>query len=232
MRLTLAPVTPRGNEPGPRSLEHTFWNFMMCCNSTGAARAGRACLLVCAFLGGSAAYAEDWPLSAQDLARLDHREVLLPAPTEGNQTDGKFRSAIEIDASAERIFRTMTDCAQALKFVPHLIHCQVLETAADGSWQTVEHQVNYGWYLPRATYVFRAAYEPFDRISYTGVRGDFREIDGIWDFSPRRNGAATIVTYRARVALRFFVPRWILLASLKHDLPALMRGLRERCESP
>ena len=126
----------------------------------------------------------------------------------------------------------MTDCAQALKFVPHLIHCTVLETAPDGSWQTIEHEVNYGWYLPRASYVFRAAYEPFERVSFTGVRGDFRENDGVWELSPRRDGAATLVTYRAQVAPRFFVPRWMVLASMKHDLPALMQGLRVRCEAP
>jgi len=26
--------------------------------------------------------------------------------------------------------------------------------------------------------------------------------------------------------------RWMVLASLKHDLPALMQGLRARCEAP
>ncbi|HEY5102073.1 MAG TPA: SRPBCC family protein [Steroidobacteraceae bacterium] len=205
---------------------------MMCCDSIAAARAGRACLFVCALLAGSAAHADDWPLSVEDLARLDHGEVLLPPAAMGDQADGRFRAAIEIDASAERVFHTMTDCAQALQFVPHLIHCQVLETAPDGSWQTIEHEVNYAWYLPRATYVFRAAYEPFDRVSYTGVRGDFREINGVWDLAPRRDGSATVVTYQAQVALRFFLPRWVVLASLKHDLPALMRGLRQRSEAP
>jgi len=204
---------------------------MMCCATTWMARARRACLLASALLTGIDAYAGDWSLSAGDLERLDRREVLLPAPAERDHADGSFRAAIEIEAPAEKVFRTMTDCAQALKFVPHLIHCTVLETAPDGSWQTIEHDVNYGWYLPRASYVFRAAYEPFERVSFTSVRGDFRENDGVWELAPRRDGAATVVTYRAQVALRFFVPRWMVLASLKHDLPALMQGLRARCEA-
>jgi uncharacterized protein YndB with AHSA1/START domain len=194
--------------------------------------ARRAWLLVCALIAGSGAYADDWSLSAEDLARLDRREVLLP-PAARDHADGSFRAAIEIDAPAERVFRTMTDCAQALKFVPHLIHCTVLETAPDGSWQTIEHEVAYGWYLPRASYVFRAAYEPFERVRFSGVRGDFRENEGLWELAPRHDGAATVVTYRAQVvAPRFFVPRWIVLASLKRDLPALMQGLRARCEAP
>ena len=183
-------------------------------------------------MAGRGAYADDWSLSAEDLASLDRREVLLPPATEHTRDAGSFRAAIEIDAPAERVFRTMTDCAQALKFVPHLLHCTVLETAPDGSWQTIEHVVGYGWYLPRAAYVFRAAYEPFERVSFSSVRGDFQENEGVWELAPRRDGAATVVTYRAQVAPRFFVPRWLVLASLKHDLPALMQGLRARCEAP
>jgi len=209
-----------------------FWNFMMYCATTWMACARRAWVLLCALLAASGAYADAWPLSDADLEHLDRREVLLPAPRERDRSDGTFRAAIEIAAPVEQVFRTMTDCAQALKFVPHLIHCTVLETAPDGTWQTIEHEVNYGWYLPRASYVFRAVYEPFERVSFSSVRGDFRENEGVWELSPRHDGAVTVVTYRAQVAPRFFVPRWMVLTSLKRDLPALMQGLRARCEAP
>ena len=205
---------------------------MMCCTKNRLPCASRAGLLLCALVAGGGAYADDWSLSAEDLARLDRREVLLPPPPGRDHAAGNFRAAIEIEAPAERVFRTMTDCAQALKFVPHLIHCVVLETAPDGSWQTIEHEVNYGWYLPRARYVFRAAYEPFERVSFSSVRGDFRENQGVWELLPRRDGAGTVVTYRAEVVPQFYVPRWMILASLKRDLPALMQGLRALCETP
>jgi hypothetical protein len=219
--------------PGRKRWNILFSNLMHCRATTLLACARRAWLLVCALIAGSSAYADDWSPSAEDLARLDGREVVLVPPAERNHADNSFRAAIEIAASAERVFRTMTDCAQALKFVPHLIHCTVLETAPDGSWQTIEHEVGYGWYLPHASYVFRAAYEPFTRVSFSGVRGDFRENEGVWELAPRRDGATTVVTYRALVVTpRFFVPRWMVLASLKHDLPELMRGLRARCEAP
>jgi len=205
---------------------------MKCCVTNSLACARRAALLLGALLACSGAHADAWPLSAEDFARLDRREVLLPPPPGRDHADGSFRAAIEIDAPAERVFRTMTDCAQALNYVPHLIHCAVLATAPDGSWQTIEHEVNYGWYLPRARYVFRAAYEPFDRVSFSSVRGDFRENEGVWELIPRHDGAVTVVTYRAEVAPRFYVPRWMILASLKRDLPALMQGLRTLCETP
>jgi uncharacterized protein YndB with AHSA1/START domain len=205
---------------------------MMCCTKNWLPCAPRAWLLLCALVAVGGAYADDWSLTAEDLARLDRREVLLPPPPGRDHAAGSFRAAIAIEAPAERVFRTMTDCAQALKFVPHLIHCVVLETAPDGSWQTIEHEVNYGWYLPRARYVFRAAYEPFERVSFSSVRGDFRENQGVWELLPRRDGEVTVVTYRAEVVPQFYVPRWMILASLKRDLPALMQGLRALCETP
>jgi uncharacterized protein YndB with AHSA1/START domain len=202
----------------------------MCCATTWLASARRLLLAVCAGLACSGAAAPEWTLSDEDLARLDQREVLLPAGSE--RDSGSFRAAIEIDAPAERIFRTMTDCAQALEYVPHLTRCAVLESAPDGSWQTIQHEVTYGWFLPRASYVFRAEYQPFERVRFSVVRGDFQQNDGVWELVPRRDGAATIVTYRAHVVPRIYVPRRIVLASLKRDLPALLQGLRARCEAP
>ena len=202
----------------------------MCCATTWLASGCRPFFVVCAWLAALQRRVRTGlgALRPEDLAHLDQREVLLPSRAEHERAAGSFREAIEIAAPAERVFRTMTDYAQALKFVPHLSRCAVLETAPDGSWQTILHEVHYGWFRPRAAYVFRAEYEPFERVSFSGVRGDFQENEGVWELMPRHDGAATVVTYGAQVAPRFFVPRWIALASLKRDLPAL----RARCEAP
>jgi uncharacterized protein YndB with AHSA1/START domain len=203
----------------------------MCRAIPWLASAQRPLLIICALIACAGARAQDWTLSGADMARLDRREVLLPPDPNHDANDGRFRAAIEIDAPAERVFRIMTDCAQALKFVPGLTRCSVLVTAPDGSWQTILHEVSYGWFVPRASYVFRAEYEPFVRVRFSAVRGDFAQNEGVWELVPRRDGAATIVTYRAQVMPRFYVPRWIALASLKRDLPALLEGLRARCET-
>lgn len=204
----------------------------MCRATTRLASARRPLLVVCALLACAGARAQEWTLSAEDLARLDRREVLQPPAIDHDRSDGNFRAAIQIDAPAEQVFRTMTDCAQALKFVPHLTRCSVLATAPDGSWQTILHEVNYSWFLPRASYVFRAEYQPFERVDFSAVSGDFEANEGVWELVPRHDGAATVVTYRAHVVPRLYVPRWIALASLKRDLPALLLGLRARCEAP
>jgi len=135
--------------------------------TTSLASARRPFFVVFTLLTCRGASTQNWTLSAEDMARLDRRDVL-----------------------------------------------------------------NFSWFLPRAAYVFRAEYQPFERVHFSGVSGDFEENEGVWELMPRRDGAATVVTYRAHVVPRLYMPRWIALASLKRDLPALLQGLRARCETP
>jgi hypothetical protein len=79
--------------------------------------------------------------------------------------------------------------------------------------------------------VFRAEYEDFRRIRFSHVSGDLRENQGTWEFTPSESGESTIVTYNARVVPRNYVPRWLMRAALRSDLPALLKGLRSACES-
>jgi ribosome-associated toxin RatA of RatAB toxin-antitoxin module len=174
----------------------------------------------------------DWTLTEAELARLGNGAVLVDAELASDRPTGNVRAAVQVRASAERIFRTLTSCAEALRFVPHLRRCAVLETAPDGSWQVVEQEIDYGWFMPRAYYVFRADYDGFERVRFSNVRGDFRENRGEWSFHPTADGTATVVTYRVQVVPRFMVPRWLMRSTLKRDLPDLMKGLRGRAEGP
>jgi len=171
-------------------------------------------------------------LSDADSAGLSRGEVVVVAEVARDRPGGDVHAAIEIAAPAEEIFRTLTDCAKALKFVPHLEHCEVLESAPDGSWQIVEHRVDHGWFAPKARYVFRAEYESFRRIRFTHVGGDLRENQGTWEFLPSEDGTSTLVTYNAHIVPRTYVPRWLLRSALRSDLPTLLKGLRGACESP
>jgi uncharacterized membrane protein len=174
---------------------------------------------------------DDWTLTAAELARLGDGTVLVDAELASDRPTGNVRAAVQIRAPAERVFRTLTDCSEALRFVPHLRRCAVLDTAPDGSWQVVEQEIDYGWFMPRAYYVFRAEYEGFERIRFSNVRGDFRENRGDWTFRSTPDGKATIVTYRVQVVPRFIVPRWLMRSTLKRDLPELLKGLRTHAEA-
>jgi hypothetical protein len=173
----------------------------------------------------------DWALSETQLNQLKSGAVVSEGEVSSGPPAADIRAAVEVNASPETVFRTLTDCKLALRFVPHLKRCNVLDTAADGSWQDVEQLVDYGWLVPRANYVFHADYDRFKRIRFTNLRGDFRENHGVWEFESLNGGQATLVTYQARVAPAFYVPRWMMRSMLKRDLPDLMRGLRSYAES-
>jgi hypothetical protein len=174
--------------------------------------------------------ARAWEPTAEQRAELSNGGVIVIADVDSSRRSGEVKAAVQITAGAEEIFRTLTDCAQALEFVPHLERCSVLERAPDDSWQVVEQDLDYSWYLPRITVVFRAEYEPFEHIRFTQVRGDLKVNEGTWQLTPVHDGASTIVTYSVRVVPRFYVPRRMMQSSLKRDLPDLLRGLRARCE--
>jgi len=175
---------------------------------------------------------KEWTPSAADFEKLERGEVLLFSDVDHGSDKDAVRAVVKIKASPEQVFRTMTSCDRALHFVPRLKLCKVLETAADGSWQTVEHEVDGNAYLPKARYVFRADLERYDRIRCTEISGDFRENRGLWTFRPVvGDETTTLVTYTVHIVPRFYAPRWMVRSSLKRELPVLMAAFRDVTQS-
>lgn len=171
------------------------------------------------------------PLTDAERARVLGGEVLVATDAAGSGGGGPqgARAAIRIAAPPGRVFAVMTSCEEALRFVPRLESCRVLETAADGSYELVEQVVNLRWYLPRIRFVFRADYSPPREVRISNVSGGLREHEGRWTLDPLEGGAATLVEYRVRVVPRYPVPQWLILATLKRDLPETLRALAARC---
>jgi ribosome-associated toxin RatA of RatAB toxin-antitoxin module len=193
----------------------------------------RAFVLLAVLLASHPARGAEWQPSSAVLEKLARGEVVLDTSDDNGELDkADMRVAIQIEASPEHVFRTMTSCEQAMRFVPRIRRCKVLETARDGSWQTVEHEVDGNAYLPHTRYVFRADLERFRRIRCTEVSGDFRENRGVWTFRPVKEATATLVTYTVHIVPRFYAPRWAVRASLKRELPTLMTALRDVAQAP
>lgn len=171
------------------------------------------------------------PLTGPERARVLAGEVLVAtdAGSPGAAGSQGARAAIRIAAAPQRVFAIMTSCEEALRFVPRLESCRVVETAADGSYQLIEHVVNPRWYLPRIRFVFRADYTPPREVRISNVSGGLREHEGRWTLESLDHGAATLVAYRVRVVPRYPVPEWLILATLKRDLPDMLRALAARC---
>lgn len=185
----------------------------------------------CLLLSSGATQASEWLLSTEELRQLEQGEVLVHTVGAPGRPEGEVRAAVQITAPSAFVFSTITDCEQALEYVPHLERCEILERAPDRAWEIVEQELDYGWHLPSLHYVFRAEYESSGRIHVTHVRGDLRENRAEWRLIPARDGVATIVTYQAHVVPRIYVPRWLMRRTLSQELPAMLEALRAYVEA-
>jgi polyketide cyclase/dehydrase/lipid transport protein len=165
--------------------------------------------------------------------RLAAGEVVVQTAT-GNDSarlEGRVRAAVWIRAPAQAIWDAVTDCRQAVAFVPGLRSCRRVDRAPDGRWEEFEHEVRYAWYLPSVRYVFRADYDPPRRIDFHRVSGDLKEEAGSWRLTAAPVVAATQVEYELYVQPGFWIPQTLITRALRRDLPAALTALRERVES-
>ena len=171
------------------------------------------------------------PMSpAADLAQesAQHGDIDVAVALDVGEQSGTARAAVRIHARREVVWSLITSCAEALHLVPGLVACEVRETAPDRSWQRIRHVLDYSWYVPKLTYEIRASYDRPSLVSIERVSGDLRVLRGSWVLEG--DGDYTIAHYAVDLAPGFWVPRWIVRAALKRDLPKMLRALRTRAE--
>jgi len=186
--------------------------------------------LVLALLEPAAAAAQSaWVADPAIQQRLAAGEVVVATSAiDPAHPRGRVRAAVRIPAAPEQIWRIVTDCREALSFVPGLRGCRRVDGAADGSWQDVEHEMRYSWLLPTVRYVFRADYERPHRIDFHRISGDLKEEEGTWLFTPTADGVGTVVEYEVYVDPGFWIPQALVAHTLRRDTRAVLTGLRER----
>jgi Polyketide cyclase / dehydrase and lipid transport len=169
-------------------------------------------------------------LPGADLAQesAQHGDIDVTVALDAGEQSGNAKATVRIHARREVVWSLITSCTEALHLVPGLVGCEVRETAPDGSWQRIRHVLDYSWYVPKLTYEIRATYEQPSRVSIERVSGDLRTLRGSWVLE--RDGDYTIARYAVDLAPGFWVPRWIVRAALKRDLPKMLRALRSRAE--
>ncbi len=142
---------------------------------------------------------------------------------------GRATATVRIHAGGEVVWSLITSCAEAVKLVPGLIDCEVLETAPDRSWQRIRQVMDYSWFVPKLTYEILATYDKPARVSIERVSGDLSTLKVSWIL--KSDGDYTIAQYSVDLAPGFWVPRWLVRGALKRDLPKMLRALRTRAES-
>lgn len=189
----------------------------------------------CALLASVARAAEGgWLADTQVQRRLAAGEVVVEAATasdpEGSR--GRVRAAVLIEARPEAIWAVITDCREAVKFVPGLRLCRRIDGAPDGRWVNIEQEIDYSWFLRTVHNVLRADCDPPRRIDFHRVSGDLKQEAGSWLLTPTPGGSATVVEYEMYLDPGFWIPQWLINRTLRKDVPGALAGLREQVEHP
>jgi ribosome-associated toxin RatA of RatAB toxin-antitoxin module len=147
--------------------------------------------------------------------------------------DGRFRGHIEaaalIAASPERVWDVLRDCESAPDYVPNVLSCTRLETLENGRVQIFRQEVKFAWFLPRFEHVFRLEFDPYRAIRVRKVSGPLKRLDGVWSLLPNADGG-TLVIYSLDFEAGLPIPEFVIGATLKKDLPRILRAVRSRAE--
>jgi ribosome-associated toxin RatA of RatAB toxin-antitoxin module len=173
--------------------------------------------------------AEDSDLTEEERQQVERGEVVVRSRAGENRSAGRVWAAVAVAAPVATVWDVMIDVEHAPEFVPGLRRARRLERHE--SHEIIEHTVKYLWLLPEFTYRFRADYERPERIVFRRVSGDLRALEGEWTLRASADGKGTIVTYSVHLDPGFLVPQWAVRKSLQHNLPAVLRAVRERAQA-
>jgi hypothetical protein len=185
-----------------------------------------SCAVLLLTTGSPVRAATDHPYTAAEAGDQGEFEVRVALDSEGQR--GRANAMVRIRARREVVWSLIKSCVESVKLVPGLAACDVLETAPDGSWQTIREVLDYSWFVPKLTYEIRATYDYPGQISIERISGDLRVLEASWNLQD--DGDYTIARYQVELAPGFWVPQWLVRGALRHDLPKLLRALRARAE--
>ena len=138
-------------------------------------------------------------------------------------------ATIRIHATREAIWAIVTSCPEALKIVPSLKACEVLERAPDGSWVRIRQVMEYFRFLPDVRFEVKVRYLPPSNVTFERVSGGLTSLRGEWTL--QSDSDYTIARYDVVIEPGLWVPHWIVRAALKHDLPKMLQALRSNAEA-
>jgi uncharacterized membrane protein len=165
-------------------------------------------------------------LTAADVRRIADTAPavsVVPAPS---PADGEVKASIDIPAPPSEVWRVLFDCARAPAIMPSLTSCSVLETGPGGRWDVREHRVRWISLLPEIASRFRSDYVQDQSIQFQLVSGDLSALDGEWRLAPIFYGAATRLSYNARVGFGALIPSFVIRNSLEADIPQFLQAIR------
>ena len=108
--------------------------------------------------------------------------------------------------------------------------CRSLEKLDDGRAELFVQVIKAVFFLPTFEHVFRLDYHPYRRIDVQRVSGPIARMDGSWWLLPQPSGSVLLV-YELALDPGMPVPRFMVRATLRRDLPKVIGAVRERAEA-
>jgi ribosome-associated toxin RatA of RatAB toxin-antitoxin module len=193
-------------------------------------RAAAPLLLLC-FSFTVAAQRPDHPdLAWVDRAAVAAREIQVYAERGERPLTVEVKIAAEVEAPVAAIWDILTRCEIAPEYVPNVVSCRKLETLDGGRADLFLQEIKPIFFLPTFDHVFRLDYTPYSRIDVERVSGPIEYMQGSWWFIPQDNGRVLLL-YELALDPGLPIPRFLVRATLKRDLPKIMRAVRERAEA-
>lgn len=157
-------------------------------------------------------------------------EILVVAERSDRPLTVDVKIAAVVDAPPEAIFAVLKACEIAPEYVPNVVRCTKLEELDDGRADLFVQEIKPIFFLPTFEHVFRLDYTPYTRIDVHRVSGPIALMEGSWWLVPQDNGRILLV-YELALDPGMPIPRFLVRATLKRDLPKVMAAVRERAEA-
>jgi len=191
-------------------------------------------VLLAASLTLLAPYATGTPPRTPDLSWLDRSALRAGQVEIRTGKDGPrivtVNAAIQIKASPKAIWKILTACQIAPKYVSNVISCSLVQTAADGRSQVFVQKVKPAFFLPTFEQVFRLHYYPYTRIDVARVSGPVAHMQGSSWLLLQADGSVILYHY-LEVDPGFPIPRFFVRAALNRNIPRVLRAIRTEAES-
>lgn len=176
------------------------------------------------------AAAQQPDLSWVDREAVAAREIQVYAERGERPLTVEVKIAAEVDAPVAAIWDILTRCEIAPEYVPNVVSCRKLETLDGGRADLFLQEIKPIFFLPTFDHVFRLDYTPYSRIDVERVSGPIEHMQGSWWLMPQDDGRVLLL-YELALDPGLPIPRFLVRATLKRDLPKIMRAVRERAEA-
>jgi hypothetical protein len=182
-------------------------------------------LLSCSF-GATAQPSLDWI----DYDAIGAREVQVYVERSDRPLTAEVKVAVEIDAPAQAIWDVLKACEISPEYVPNVQSCTKLDELDGGRAELFQQTIKPVFFMPTFEHVFRLDYTPYTRIDVNRVSGPIALLQGTWWLLPEANGRILLV-YELSLDPGMPIPRFLVRATLKRDLPKVLGAVRERAEA-